>query len=93
MAPWLAGQYDNDKSVSRAARESFDNVFVSEDKKRTVWRLYQGSIINYARDVVVKETSSTLSDERTVSPDDAAAKYSRTVGASIMIVSNLIGES
>ena len=92
MAPWLAGQYDNDKSVSRAANESFDSVFRSEEKKSSVWHLYQVSILEFARDVVVKETISTLSDERTVSPDDASAKYARVVGASIMALSDLIGK-
>ena len=92
VAPWLAGQYDNDKSVSRAANEAFNGLFGSEDKKNNVWRLYQVSILKFARDVIVKETSSTLSDERTVSPDDASAKYSRVVGASIMVISNLIGK-
>ena len=93
VPPWLAGQYDIDKSVSRSANESFNSVFGSEDKKSSVWRLYQASILEFARDVIVRETTSTLSDERTVSPDDASAKYSRVVGASIMVVSDLIGKS
>lgn len=87
---WAAGQFDNDKSVSRAANESFKQVFSSEEKMENVWRLYQVSILEYARDVVVKETANTLSDERTTSPDDSSAKYSRVVGASLMMVTNLM---
>ena len=93
VASWLAGQYDSDKSVSRAANESFNRVFGSEEKKRNVWRLYQSSISEYSRDVIMKETTYTLSDERTSSPDDASAKYSRVVGAAITVVSNLLGQS
>ena len=89
-ASWVAGQYDNDKSVSRAANESFSRVFSSEEKMKNVWRLYQVSILEYAMDVVLKETTNTLSDERTTSPDDSSAKYSRVVGASIMMVTNLV---
>ena len=89
-ASWVAGQYDNDKSVSRAANESFKRVFSSEEKLKNVWRLYQIPILEYAMDVILKETSSTLSDERTTSPDDSSAKYSRVVGASITMVTNLI---
>lgn len=89
-ASWVAGQYDNDKSVSRAANESCKKVFNSEEKIKNVWRLYQVSILEYARDVVVKETTNTLSDERTTSPDDSSAKYSRVVGASLMMVTNLL---
>ena len=92
VAPWLAGQHDNDKSVSRAANEAFNSVFRSEVKKNNVWRLYQAPILEFVRDVIVKETPSTLSDERTVSPDDASAKYSRVVGASILLVRNLLGK-
>lgn len=89
-ASWAAGQYDNDKSVSRAANESFKRVFSSEEKMKNVWRLYQVSILQYARDVVVKETRNTLSDERITSPDDSSAKYSRVAGASVMMVTNLM---
>lgn len=89
-ASWVAGQYDNDKVVSRAAKESFEGVFSSEEKMKSVWRLYQVPILNYARDVVMKETLNTLSDERTTSPDDSSAKYWRVVGASIMMVTSLI---
>ena len=89
-ASWVAGQYDNDKSVSRDAKESFHRVFSSEEKENNVWRLYQLSILEYARDVVAKETKNTLSDERTTSVDDSSAKYSRVVGASIMMVTKLM---
>lgn len=89
-ASWVAGQYDNDKSVSRAANESFKRVFSAEEKMKNVWRLYQVSILEYARDVIVKETPSTLSDERTTSPEDSSAKYSRVASASVMMVTNLM---
>ena len=89
-ASWLAGQYDNDKSASRAANESLRQVFSSTEKMKTVWRLYQTSILEYARDVIVKETANTLSDKRTTSPDDSSAKYSRVVSASLMMVTHLI---
>lgn len=89
-ASWVAGRYDNDKSVSRAANESFTRVFSSDEKVKNVWRLYQVSILEYARDVVMKETMHTLSDERTTSPDDSSAKYSRVASASLMMVANLM---
>ena len=92
-APWLAGMYDNDKSVSRAANDSFTRAFSSQEKRRNVWRLYQSSILQYSKDVVAKETATTLSDERTTSPDDASAKYSRVVGAAVMVVTSLLGSS
>ncbi len=91
VGSWLAGIYDNDKSVSRAAQDSFKQAFPTEEKFRNIWRAYPSVIVEYAKDVVVKETMYTLSDERTTSPDDASAKYSRTVGAVITMVTNLLG--
>lgn len=93
VASWLAGLYDNDKSVSRAAHESFKQAFNSEEKIENIWRVYQAYIQEYARDVIVKETVNTLSDERTTSPDDASSKYVRVVGAATMIVTHSMGIS
>ena len=91
VGPWVAGIYDSDKSVLRAANESFMKVFSSEEKRKSVWRLYQSSIMEYHRDIINKETATTLSDERTTSQDDASAKYARVAGSSIMVVTNLLG--
>ena len=88
---WLAGLYDNDKSVSRASNDSFHRVFSSEEKRRNVWRLYQAPILEYSKSVIAKESSTTLSDERTTSPDDASAKYNRVVGAAVIMVTSLLG--
>lgn len=91
VASWVSGQYDNDKLVNRAATDSFQLVFATEVKRKNVWRLYQASLAEYSRHVVVKESANTLSDERTTSPDDASAKYSSVVGAAITTLTNLIG--
>lgn len=91
VSPWLAGLYDNDKSVTRAARDSLRQVFVSEMKLKSLWRVYQSSVLEYADDALTKETIYTLSDERTTSPDDASAKYARVIAAAISMVANVIG--
>ena len=88
---WIAGFYDNDKSVSRAATEAFNGVFSSEEKKKAVRRLYQSSIFEYSKNIIAKEATATLSDERSVSPDEASAKYSRVVGAAISMVTVQLG--
>lgn len=91
ISSWLAGLYDNDRSVTRSARESLRQVFTSEEKLKSLWRVYQSSIIGYAEDAVEKETVYTLSDERATSPDDASAKYARVIGAAISMVATVIG--
>lgn len=90
---WLAGSYDNDKSVGRSANEAFIRVFSTEEKRANLWRIYTSSIIEYSRNVLIQESVATLSDERTTSPDDAYAKYSRVSGAAILMVNNLLGGS
>ena len=90
VSPWLAGLYDNDKSVARAAQESFKQVFSSDEKMKNVWVVYQEVILEYSRNVIVEETINTLSDERTTSPDDAVAKYTRVVSTAIRMVTHAI---
>ena len=92
IGPWLAGLYDNDRSVSRAAQESLRQVFASEEKLLNLWRLYQASIVAYSLDAITKETVYTLSDERTTSPDDAFAKHARVLATGILLVTHLIGQ-
>ena len=89
---WLAGLYDNDKSVSRAAQDSFKLVFPTEEKYKNVWRVFQSDIVGWCKNVVENETANTLSDERTTSPDDANMKYTRTLGSVLTVVFNLIGK-
>ncbi|KAL8939013.1 MAG: hypothetical protein Q9216_003587 [Gyalolechia sp. 2 TL-2023] len=90
VGPWLAGLFDGDKMVSNAAKESLHQVFSTEEKMKNVWTVYLGSILKYCSDAVFKETIQTLSDERTVSPDDAFAKHTRVVAAAIHVVRYMI---
>lgn len=88
---WLAGLYDPDIAVSRAALESFKQTFATEEKSKVVWRAYRGAIAEYAQDVVVKETENTISDARTTSLDDATTKYARVAGCAIILLTRLLG--
>ena len=91
VGAWLAGIYDNDKSVSRATQETFKLVFPSEEKYKNVWRIFQADILRWCKGIIENETVHTLSDERTTSPDDAEIKYARTIGGAILMINNLIG--
>lgn len=92
MGPWLAGLYDTDRSVTRAAQDSLKETFPSEEKLANLWRLYKSSIIEYSYGAITKESIYTLSDERTTSPDDAIAKHARVIGAAILLVARVIGK-
>ncbi|KAL9030090.1 MAG: hypothetical protein Q9196_001753 [Gyalolechia fulgens] len=90
VGPWLAGIFDGDKMVCNAAKESLKQVFSTEEKMRNVWAVFLGSIMEYCSDAVFKETVQTLSDERTVSPDDAFVKHARVVAAAVHVVRYII---
>lgn len=92
VGPWAAGLYDDDRSVVRAAQESFRHVFSTDEKMKNLWKVYQKALLEYSRNAILGESVQTLSDERTVSPDDAQAKYARVVGAAIMVVAHILGQ-
>ena len=90
VGAWIAGQYDNDRLVARAAQDSLAQVFATEEKRHTVWRVYRSAILGYVDDAVVQQTAQTLSDERTVSPDDALAKHARVAASAILVLNALL---
>ncbi|KAJ4303712.1 hypothetical protein N0V90_002613 [Kalmusia sp. IMI 367209] len=90
VGAWLCGLYDSDRSVVDATQNSLRQVFNTPEKIQNIRRAYQQPILEYCRDAIDKETSLTLSDERTVSPDDAEAKYSRVISACISLLGSLL---
>jgi len=90
VGAWLTGAFDSDKSVSRAALESFETAFPSEEKRKAVWKVYQGPLLEYVEDAALRQTPQTLSDERNTSPDDAEAKYVRVVSTALLALDQLL---
>ncbi|KAJ5578378.1 uncharacterized protein N7459_007342 [Penicillium hispanicum] len=93
VGAWLAGLYDNDRPVQRSALESFTSIFSTEAKRSNVWKIYQSSTLDFIDDVLLHQTALTLSDERTTKRDDAEAKYSRVVGAALLLFNRILGNS
>ncbi|EAW07440.1 ubiquitin-protein ligase RKR1 [Aspergillus clavatus NRRL 1] len=93
VGAWLAGVYDNDRPVHLSALESFTRVFSTDQKRSGVWKVYQSSILEFVDDVILQQTPQTLSDERTVKPDDAEAKYARVVGTALMLFNRILANS
>ena len=89
VGSWLAGTFDRDRTVSRVATEGLSSFLTTEDKVVQFWKRCQQQILDYASDAF-KETSSTLSDERSTTADDAEAKYHRVLASSLSLVLNLL---
>ncbi|KAF2402395.1 hypothetical protein EJ06DRAFT_490803 [Trichodelitschia bisporula] len=92
VGAWLAGMYDNDKLVAKAAQISVDKVFPTLEKKSMLYKAYQIPILDFCSGIIRSETPQTLSDERIISPDEAEAKYSRTLSAALGLLSRLMSE-
>lgn len=86
---WLAGTFDKDRVVSRAAKTGLSSFLTTDEKATQFWKKLQGQIIDYALETV-RETADTLSDERSTTKDDAEAKYYRVVGEALSLALNLL---
>lgn len=87
---WLAGTFDSDKSVARAASDALDKSFPTQEKKSKLWTVYKEAIQERVDDALLTQTALTLSDERTTSPDDAELKYVRVASTGIRLLEGLV---
>lgn len=89
VGAWLAGLYDRDRGVARAASDGLSSLINTPEKVAAFWRKCQVQILDYAIDAI-RETQDTLSDERSTNKDDAEAKYLRVVAGSLSLVLSLL---
>jgi hypothetical protein len=88
--PWLAGVFDSDKAAANAAKDSLGAVFNAPEKVQGVRKTFHQSIVEYCKEAILNETVQTLSDERTISADDAQGTYARVVATSISLVTSML---
>ncbi|CAN8102471.1 unnamed protein product [Discula destructiva] len=86
---WLAGTFDRERAVARAASESLSAFLTTEDKVAQLWKKCQSQILHFATEAIV-ETPDTLSDERSTKAEDAEAKYYRVIAACLSLVHGLV---
>ncbi len=89
VGAWLAGTFDKDRGVSRAASDGLSSFLNTSEKVLQFWKRCGPQILEFAIDAI-NETPYTLSDERSTTKDDADAKYYRVVGASLCLVLGLL---
>lgn len=90
IGPWITGLYDTDKSVVIAADHAIDIVFPTQEKKESLTKVFETTLLDYIYDVVECQSIQSLSDERYVPKDEAEAKYYRTVKSSISLFTHLL---
>ncbi|KAF7549707.1 hypothetical protein G7Z17_g6202 [Cylindrodendrum hubeiense] len=89
VAAWLAGLFDRDRVVARAASDGLNSFLTTPEKVSAFWIKCQPQILDYAIDAI-QETQDTLSDERSTTAEDSEAKYYRVVTASLSLVLGLL---
>lgn len=89
VGPWLAGAYDRDRTVSRAASDCISSFLNTDEKTQMFWKKCKLQIIDYATEAM-KETSKTLSDMRFTSEEDAASVFHRVLYSTMSLVYTLL---
>ena len=89
VGAWLAGTFDRDRVVSRAASDGLSSFLKTDEKTIQFWRKCHVQILDYASEAI-RETPDSLSDERSTTKEDAEAKYYRVIGGSLSLIINLL---
>ncbi|KAM3542587.1 hypothetical protein ARSEF1564_004507 [Beauveria bassiana] len=89
VGAWLAGLYDRDRAVARAASDGLGSFLTSPEKADAFWKKCQPQILAFALEAI-QETQDSLSDERSTTKEDAEAKYFRVINASLSLILRLL---
>lgn len=89
VGAWLAGLYDRDRAVARAASDGLGSFLTSPEKADAFWKKCQPQILAFALEAI-QETEDSLSDERSTTKEDAEAKYFRVINASLSLILRLL---
>ncbi|TVY38906.1 E3 ubiquitin-protein ligase listerin [Lachnellula occidentalis] len=89
IGTWLAGCYDKDTLVSRAAQLGIETFLDTDEKMIQFWKRGQIQILEYAQEAS-QETPATLSDERNTAADDSMEVFHRVQCSSLSLVTNLL---
>jgi hypothetical protein len=90
IGPWLLGLHDNDKLVSNAVKAGLEQAFPSAEKRQVLRKAFHEQLLEFCLNIIQHESPITLSYEPAVGPAEAAAKYNRTLAASIRLISDLL---
>ncbi|ODV65769.1 hypothetical protein HYPBUDRAFT_128913 [Hyphopichia burtonii NRRL Y-1933] len=89
---WVAGLFDNDKTVSNSTMKTLLEAFQNDLDKvnNAIWFIFTDPILNYISTIVLSETHESLSDKRYVKEADSNSKYERVLNSAIMMLIKLI---
>lgn len=91
---WLLSLYD-DKALSSAAYKDLLLSF-QNDKERVdtkIWVIFHEQIVNYCHAVLVAESATSITDERSETVEELTLKYERAMTAAILMLVKLVSMS
>lgn len=86
---WLAGEFDREKPVARAATQGLHTFLPTKEKIINFWNKCQPQLLQYATEAIT-ETRDSLSDERSTKAEDMDAKYYRALAGGLSLVHSLL---
>ncbi|KAG5439588.1 hypothetical protein PCANB_002164 [Pneumocystis canis] len=90
IGSWVASTFDNDHGVKKVAIEIFNTVFKTPEKRLAVKKIYHKYILNFNRNVVLKETPTTISDLRYISREASEIRYSKIIASILASIADII---
>ncbi|OBA23611.1 hypothetical protein METBIDRAFT_76595 [Metschnikowia bicuspidata var. bicuspidata NRRL YB-4993] len=87
MPIWLQGLFD-DKSIAKSVKSDLLKCFAGDETKANykVWVVFHEQIINYCHTVLIHETASSITDERSETSDEVSLKYERAENIAILML-------
>lgn len=92
VTSWLAGLFDADRNVTKTVSDSLDAIFPSSEKKTKMWKNFQPAIVQFCIDTAFRETSSSLSDEKSTTPEDSEDMYVRVTSSHVYLLAAMISQ-
>ncbi len=90
IGSWIAGTYDTDNIVSKAASNSLDQCFSTPQKKDGLLIVFHTVLLLFVENAISNETQTTLSDERYIGKPESEAKLNRLMTSAVSIFSKLV---
>ncbi|KAK9480305.1 hypothetical protein V1514DRAFT_346298 [Lipomyces japonicus] len=92
IGPWLAGLYDTDKFVARAAVTAFETVFTSDEKRKQVFEIFHVELLEYVLATLSTRYNHATSDNKYFTQTDLDLKAFREKACSVALFSYLLGQ-
>ncbi|KAK9455483.1 hypothetical protein V1511DRAFT_289352 [Dipodascopsis uninucleata] len=90
VGPWISGLYDNDKAVARAATQSFERVFMTDEKRKQVFIVFHREIVQFIKISLGGSIEYNTTDEKYFTEAEIQSRFARGIASAISMFSYLL---